>query len=710
MHDSAATGGGRAVVEPLEPRQLLATNGLNAVYFNNRDFTGAARTRIDSTVAFDWPDHSSPARGIRGTTFAARWSGLVKPYTSETYTFTTRNSDGVRLWVNGKLVIDAWTTSTRKTHAGTIALKANRLYDLRLEYFVGRRTAAITLFWSAPSRGQTVIATSRLFAYDTRSASIGDFGRDNAGERDVARLMRTWKPEFITTVGDNNYEHGAASTIDRNVGKYFHDYIAPYTGAFGPGSKAGNRFFPALGNHDVGTLNGQPYLDYFKLPGNERYYSVLQGNTELFVLNSNTGTPEPDGTADNSIQAKWLRRALGESVAQWKVVLFHHAAYSSSDHHGNNPFMQWPFQQWGATAVIAGHDHTYERIMKNNFPYFVNGLGGRSLYGFSATPQPGSAVRFSADYGAMRVDAHDHAITFRFITRAAVEVDSYTVSQPPAAVSTRPVIRAGDTWKYLDNGTNPGAAWRTPAFDDSAWASGAGELGYNDGDETTTVGFGGNASNKFVTTYFRKAFTIENAGNIASLNLQVLRDDGVAVYVNGTEVFRNNLAAAAAHNTFAQSSVEDDNTFIAAAPISAGLLSANGNNVIAVEVHQSSAASSDLSFDLFLTATFINPVRPPATPSALRATVVGPTQVNLTWIDTVSNESGFQIERSTDGLNFTTIGLAAANATTFTASLLLPATQYWFRVRAYNPGGVSPAHTRTITTLPLLRGVASVFR
>ena len=127
--------------EPLEPRHLLATNGLNATYFNNRDFTGATYTRIDKSVAFDWPDHSRPAPGIRGTTFSVRWNGLIKPRTTETYTFITRNNDGVRLWINGKLVIGSWSYRKRATHSGTIALQANKLYDLRLEYRDGTRTA-----------------------------------------------------------------------------------------------------------------------------------------------------------------------------------------------------------------------------------------------------------------------------------------------------------------------------------------------------------------------------------------------------------------------------------------------------------------------------------------------------------------------------------------------------------------------------------------
>src|SRR5689334_10665946 len=84
-------------------------------------------------------------------------------------------------------------------------------------------------------------------------------------------------------------------------------------------------------------------------------------------------------------------------------------------------------------------------------------------------------------------------------------------------------------WKYLDNGSNQGTAWRAAAFDDTAWVQGAGELGYGDGDEATVVSFGPNAATKYITTYFRKHFTVSGASSFTSANLRIRRDDGVVV-------------------------------------------------------------------------------------------------------------------------------------------------------------------------------------
>ena len=88
--------------------------------------------------------------------------------------------------------------------------------------------------------------------------------------------------------------------------------------------------------------------------------------------------------------------------------------------------MQWPFEEWGASVVLAGHDHVYERVIIDNFPYFVNGLGGRSKYSFD-TPIPGSEVRYNDDYGAMLIEANEDSINFKFIAVTEEVIDTYTL-------------------------------------------------------------------------------------------------------------------------------------------------------------------------------------------------------------------------------------------------------------------------------------------
>ena len=273
---------------------------------------------------------------------------------------------------------------------------------------------------------KTELVESQPDVYSHLSANfavIGDYGLASKPESDVADLVLNWKPDFIVTVGDNNYQSGAATSIDENIGQYYHSYIYPYSGAYGSGATT-NKFFPVLGNHDWLTTNAQPYLNYFNLPGNHRYYDFVQGPVHFFMLDSDPH--EPDGITSTSKQALWLKNALSSSTSPWNIVVLHHAPYSSGQH-GSSTALQWPFQAWGADVVLAGHDHTYERLTVDNIPYFVDGIGGNTIYNFGA-PVPGSQVRYNADYGAMLVKATDTTILFEFYNRRGALIDSFTLN------------------------------------------------------------------------------------------------------------------------------------------------------------------------------------------------------------------------------------------------------------------------------------------
>ncbi len=256
-------------------------------------------------------------------------------------------------------------------------------------------------------------------------AVIGDYGSINGYEALVASLVKRWSPAFIATVGDNNYPSGAAATIDAAVGQYFASYIYPYYGTYPyTPTVAINRFFPALGNHDWLAPGAAPYLSYFTLPGNERYYDIVRGPVHLFFLDSDAG--EPDGVTATSTQGVWLKNQLALSTSCWNLVFVHHAPYSSSTH-GSNTFTQWPYQAWGAQAVFSGHDHTYERVMKNGMPYIVNGAGGSALYPFGAAVA-GSAVRYNTLHGAMRITATTSTLTMQFVNINNIIVDTLALN------------------------------------------------------------------------------------------------------------------------------------------------------------------------------------------------------------------------------------------------------------------------------------------
>jgi tartrate-resistant acid phosphatase type 5 len=296
----------------------------------------------------------------------------------------------------------------------------NRAFIIAAVLLAALSVCAIVLSRRAAVEFQALADTG-----DFRFAVIGDFGTPDAAAAEVAALVRSWGPDLVITTGDNNYPDGAASTIDENIGQYYHSFISPYKGQYGAGADT-NRFFPSLGNHDWETPGAAPYLDYFTLPGNERYYDFVRGPVHFFALDSDPR--EPDGIAAGSVQGRWLRQRLAASQSPWRLVYFHHPAYSSGDH-GSHADMQWPFDEWGASVVMSGHDHDYERLLVGGLPYFVNGSGGRGLYDFH-TPVVGSRVRYNADHGAMLVEANDTTITYRFINRQGMTIDTYAQCLP----------------------------------------------------------------------------------------------------------------------------------------------------------------------------------------------------------------------------------------------------------------------------------------
>jgi hypothetical protein len=190
-----------------------------------------------------------------------------------------------------------------------------------------------------------------------------------------------------------------------------------------------------------------------------------------------------------------------------------------------------------------------------------------------------------------------------------------TASAAPATM----LIPANGPWKYLDAGniaptstTTPidNTDWRHPDFT-SLWPSGNAELGYGDGGETTTVHYVTDGSgNKNITTYFRHTFTVADPTLYETLNLSLLYDDGAVIYLNGTEIYRIGMPSGdITPTTFANVTIGDAAETTWTGPISLPNTLIAGNNVLAVEIHQVSPTSSDISFNLELLG--IEPVIPP---------------------------------------------------------------------------------------------------
>jgi secreted PhoX family phosphatase len=175
---------------------------------------------------------------------------------------------------------------------------------------------------------------------------------------------------------------------------------------------------------------------------------------------------------------------------------------------------------------------------------------------------------------------------------------------PFIAHSQDTLINTSTTWKYNDKGINLGTTWYSSSYSDATWSTGVAPLGYGITGLSTSVSYGPSSSTKYPTTYFRKTVAITTpASKYSRITLNVKRDDGVVVYINGTERFRSNMPTGTISYTSLASTCATDNGSIWQSVDLSNSYFVNGNNVIAIEVHQCNATSSDLYFAAQLIGT-----------------------------------------------------------------------------------------------------------
>ena len=196
-----------------------------------------------------------------------------------------------------------------------------------------------------------------------------------------------------------------------------------------------------------------------------------------------------------------------------------------------------------------------------------------------------------------------------------------------------PLISFFDVWVYLDNGVDQGTAWQQPGFDDHLWNFDLAEFGFGDGDETTLL------NPSINTAYFRNYFGVANPGTYSNITLRVKRDDGAIVYLNGIEVFRNNMPSGAVNyaTKATRNLVGAEETVLAQRVVPASVL-VSGVNSIAVEIHQATGGSDDMSFDMELIGHRVGENQPPsAYPSFVTVEQDTPKGLVLNAVDPDSN-------------------------------------------------------------------------
>ena len=274
---------------------------------------------------------------------------------------------------------------------------------------------------STPPPGTSVlIAAAGDIACDPGSASYnGGAGTLTAcRQKATSDMLVAMAPAAVLTLGDNQYEDGALSK-----------YQQVYDPSWGR-EKAKTK--PVPGNHEYGTAGALGYFSYYGAAAGDPakgYYSFNLGSWHLVALNSNCAAA--GGCGAGSAQVQWLRVDLAANPAQCTLAYWHHPRFSSGSTHGSDAtytaFWQALYDA-NADVVLAGHEHNYERFAAQTadgvadaargLREFVVGTGGKSLYGFAATPLSTSEVRQNSGFGVLKLTLKDGGYEWAFVLEA----------------------------------------------------------------------------------------------------------------------------------------------------------------------------------------------------------------------------------------------------------------------------------------------------
>ena len=499
-------------------------------------------------------------------------------------------------------------------------------------------------------------------------------------------------PNLYSTVGANHnvflmvcgHNHGESYRVETNGNHIVHIALADYQSDpnGGNGWLRLYKFSPANNRINVETYS--PTLNSNRTAASGQFtisYPMSEGAGAPFFLVGTTNVP-PGATAS----FPWPGLSPGTNY-EWYVVINDGTNSTTSATNrfstvatGSNlpptvtltsPTDRQRFAAGSNVALAADASDAGGLVTRVEF--LVN---GNKLGEDTAAPYEFTWNNIPAGDHQLRAVAHDSGGAFT--TSTVVRVSAVT---PPGSTNT--LVAAGSVWKYLDNGSDQGTAWRAPGYDDSAWASGVAPLGYGDPWIVTTVSYGPNSSSKYITTYFRKTIIVTNAASYASLNLRVQRDDGIAAYLNGVGCYTNNLPATFDYRTLAPTIIDGANeTNWVGATLPANLL-VEGTNVVCAEVHQRDGTSSDLTFNLELTGVIQGELdlTPPSVPTGMQAVSPATNAVQLSWTSSTDNDggsgvAGYEIYRAGSLIGSNSPAL-------FIDTPVDPGTAHCYRVAAY---------------------------
>jgi hypothetical protein len=267
--------------------------------------------------------------------------------------------------------------------------------------------------------------------------------------------------------------------------------------------------------------------------------------------------------------------------------------------------MPYHFLRWGGSMGAWEYNLDVDRDFGNRRPaYMMQYL--KSYFGLSPVVplRVNSNLHENELFAINNIVIHDTLFSGSFFGNREVKLKAFpgcskTFNHWEIAsynVLRKEQVSASSQWQYYDLGTEPPLQWTSSQFDDSSWKTGTARFGYGNGGEATTIDFGPDANNKYITSYYRKRFIADDTTGTDSLIVYAAVDDGAVLYLNGSEMVRINMpAGTVTSSTLAIGMPVNENTLLAYLADKKQLKV--GENILAAEVHQISPASSDISFD-----------------------------------------------------------------------------------------------------------------
>ncbi len=376
----------------------------------------------------------------------------------------------------------------------------------------------------------------------------------------------SWSPAEWTSEGANQQTTNLSNIVKEIVDRGGWSFGNDMAFVFSPNSGS-----PARRYAEDSDTAGQGAVLYVT-------YILASGPTEIDVTGNGTSITDGDTTPDAADDTQFGSVPVAETINR---------TFTISNSGAVNLNLS------GSPIVAISGDTQFE-VTTQPSASLISG-GGSLTFVVSFTPTVVSST-YDATISIANDDSDENPYTF--------DIQGIGTSYPSTIIP-------GDTfWNYLDDGSNQGAGgagWTAIAFDDSSWETGQAELGYGDGDEATDIGQP--AEPRPLTTYFRKYIGITDASAFNSIDLGAIRDDAMVVYLNGTEIWRDNISA----DPVAYDDPSDDdvnnvgNEAIWIYTNIASTALVTGTNVIAVEIHQRNDVSSDISFDFEFTPSIVAP-------------------------------------------------------------------------------------------------------